>query len=878
MSLRSDSRGRGGPRSRRLAAALLSVAVGALSGVVAAGPASAEPAPAYDHSKDKGTAPGTHGPLPKGFSTTELSVKFKPGLAVRLRGQGLVAKDSEDATEIQRVLARYKDASIRPLSSVSETKITERRLQLERKTGRQLPDLNSWFVVTAPKSGVEGLLKDLNALPSVEIAQARMTPVATSEPLASYQRYRNAATSPLGAGVDADYANAQTGGKGDGITVTDIEEQSTYIPYFGPQTIAAGQDHSLLITRTPALGQVWAWGDNGQGQLGLGNTTAKKVPSQVPGLTGVTSVSAGDDYSLALKSDGTIWAWGDNSQGQLGNGTTTDSTVPVQVTGISNAVAISAGLGHALAVLSDGTVRAWGDNSLGQLGYVGPDSPAAVAVAGLTGVRTAPDSVAAGGVHSLALMADGTVKGWGANGIGQLGDGTTTDRATPTAVTGLTGVTQISSRGDHALALLSDGTVKAWGDNSEGQLGDGTTTGRTTPISVPGLANVNSIAAGSRHSVATAESVSWATYAWGDNNQGQLGDATTVDRYSPTVIPATSDIAAAGLAHTITKLAQTFHVWGLNSSGQLGDGTTTNRHGPVELVAYTNRWNLCHEDLAGRVATGQIVQVPSAFGDPCTNDLSIRHGTAVAGIIGAQDDNGVGMAGIAPHATLHLSGTAVFDTVAYATAHSQPGDVILFEIAVKPSTRQYPWEYQSNVYDQVVLATAAGITVVEPAGNSGVDLDDSTDPYVAVIMGRPDSGAIMVGAGTPPSPSCVGTPPSADRTALPLSSYGVRVDVQAYGECVASTTAPGWQDLTPLETDPNKTYAGGFGGTSGAGAIVAGTVASLQGVAKANGGVLTPAQVRDTLKLTGTAQPAGDPHRIGPQPNLRAAIDDILTP
>ncbi|MFI7538357.1 S8 family serine peptidase [Streptosporangium sp. NPDC049376] len=869
---------------RRLAAALLAIAVGALSGVVTAGPASAEPAPAYDHSKDKATAPGTHAPLPKGFSTTQLTVKFKPGLTVRLRGQGLVAKDSGNTADIQKVLAKYKDASIRPLSSTSETKTTERRLQLEKKTGRQLPDLNSWFVVTAPKSGVEGLLKDLNALPSVEIAQARPNLVSPTEPLASHQKYRNATGSPAGGGVDADYANAQTGGKGDGITVTDIEVQSPVIPSYGAQTIAAGEDHSLMVSWSPTLGQVWAWGDNSQGQLGLGNTTAKTVPSQVPGLTDISSVSAGAAYSLALKSDGTVWAWGDNSQGQLGNGTLTDSTVPVQVAGIYNAVGISAGIGHSLAVLSDGTVRAWGDNSQGQLGYAGSDSPVAIAVPGLTGVAAGPGTIAAGGVHSLALMANGTVKAWGNNGAGQLGDGTTTNHTTPATVTGLTNVGQVSSRGDHNLALITGGTVKAWGDNSEGQLGDGTTTTRTTPVSVTGLTNVNGVSAGTKHSVATTSSVSSTTYTWGDNNQGQLGDGTTTDRHSPTATTANSEAAVAGLAHTITKLGQWFYVWGMNSSGQLGDGTTTNRHSPVELNGLTNQWNLCHEDLAGRVATGEIVQVPSLFGDPCSHDSSVAHGTAVAGVIAAQDDNGVGMAGIAPNATLHVSGTAVPDSVAYATAHSGPGDVILYEVAVTPSGGGgpwYPWEVDGSVYDQTVLAVAAGVTVVEAAGNGGNNLDDTTDTYATTIMGRPDSGAIMVGAGAPPSPggtNCTGSSPAAERTALSFSTYGSRLDVQAYGACVATLGVPGWQELTPSETNPNKLYNGSFNGTSSASAVIAGTVAALQGVAKANSGVLTPAQVRDTLKLTGTAQPTGDPHHIGPQPNLHAAIDDILTP
>ncbi|MEV7010047.1 S8 family serine peptidase [Streptosporangium sp. NPDC051022] len=856
--------------------------VGALSGMVSAGPASAEPAPAYDHSKEKGVAPGTHGPLPKGFSTTELSVKFKSDLEVRLRGQKLVAEATADASDIQQVLAKYKGASIRPLSSTPETKVTERRLQLEKRVGRELPDLNSWFVVTVPKD-IESLLNDLNALPSVEIAQARPIAASPTEPLRTHQRYRNAVGSVQGSGVDADYANAQTGGKGDGITVTDIEVSSTVTPLYGPQTLAAGNDHSLMVSWTPVLGEVWAWGDNAQGQLGIGNTTTKKVPVRVPGLTNVAAVSAGNGFSVALKSDGTVWTWGDNTHGQLGNGTTTDSSVPVQVAGIFNAVGVSAGAGHVLAVLSDGTVRAWGDNSKRQLGYGTGDSAIAITVPGLTGVSTGSRSVAAGTGHSVVLLAGGTLKAWGDNSQGQLGDGTTTNRLSPVAVPGLTGVSQISSRADHVLALMTGGTVKAWGDNSQGQLGDGTTTDRSSPVAVSGLTNVSGISAGSLHSAATTSSVSSTTYTWGDNAQGQLGNGTTTDSTTPiaTSTSLAGEEISAGLAHNVAKLGSWFYVWGANGSGRLGEGTTTSRTSPFQLSGVTNHWNLCHEEFAGRVATGAVVQVPALFGDPCSTDSPVGHGTAAAGIIAAQDDNGLGLAGIAPHATLHVSGTSLPDAVAYATANSNPGDVILYEIQVGSGGHWYPWELDGSVYDQTVLATAAGVTVVEAAGNGGDNLDSTTDPYATTIMGRPDSGALMVGAGAPPAPggtNCTGSTPPAERTAMWFSTYGSRVDVQAYGACVASLGTPGGHDLNPSETNPNKMYTGTFSGTSSASAVMAGTVAALQGVAKAASGVLTPAQVRDTLKLTGTAQPTGDPHHIGPQPNLHAAVDDVLTP
>ncbi|WP_344925986.1 S8 family serine peptidase [Streptosporangium carneum] len=857
--------------------------VGTLSAVASAGPASAEPAPAYDHSKDKGRAPGTHGPLPKGFSTTELSVKFKADREVRLRDRKLVAEDTADAAAVQRVLAKHDGASIRPLSRASEEKVTQRRLQLEKRVGRELPDLNSWFVVTVPK-GIESLLDDLNALPSVEIAQARPITVAPVEPLRSHQRYRNAPGSAQGGGVDADYANAQPGGKGDGILVTDIEAQGALSSQTGPQTVAAGDDHSLLVAGGTSLGQVWAWGDNSQGQLGNGSTTPKKVPVQVTGLTNVTAVSAGKGYSVALKSDGTVWAWGDNSQGQLGNGSTIDSATPVQVAGIFNAVGVSAGAGHALAVLSDGTVRAWGDNSQRQLGYGTSDSAIAITVPGLTGVAGGAGTVAAGGTHSVVVLSNGTVKAWGDNAQGQLGDGTTVDRTTPVALPGLTGVKQISSRADHVLALLNGGTVKAWGDNSQGQLGDGTTVDRTSPVAVSGLSNAYVVSAGSLHSAAIAlppSSSLLTVHTWGDNAQGQLGNGTTTDSTTPIVTSASNETVSAGLAHTFGKAGQWLYSWGANGSGQLGDGTTVSRTFPYEQFTLLNAWNLCHEDLAGRVTAGTVVQMPSMFGDPCTSDASVHHGTAVAGVIGAKDDNGVGMAGIAPHARLNLSTSSIPDAVGYAATSSLPGDVILFEVAIATSGGWYPWELDSSVYDQTVLATAAGVTVVEAAGNGGNDLDDPNDAFAATVMGRPDSGAIMIGAGAPPSPggtNCTGSSPTAELRALSFSTYGSRVDVQAYGACVATLGVTGWKDLTPSVTDPNKMYTGTFDGTSSASAVVAGAVADLQGVAKAASGVLTPAQVRDTLKLTGTPQPAGDPHHIGPRPNLHAAIDDVLTP
>src|SRR5439155_1532361 len=118
-----------------------------------------------------------------------------------------------------------------------------------------------------------------------------------------------------------------------------------------------------------AQGNAWAWGSNGDGQLGNGTDTDSSVPVQVfSGLSGVVGVAGGGSTSLALKTDGTVWTWGYNSDGELGNGTTTNSSVPVRVTGLSGVVGVAGGDFHSLAVKNDGTVWTWGDDRCGQLG------------------------------------------------------------------------------------------------------------------------------------------------------------------------------------------------------------------------------------------------------------------------------------------------------------------------------------------------------------------------------------------------------------------------------------------------------------------------------------------------------------------------------
>ena len=221
----------------------------------------------------------------------------------------------------------------------------------------------------------------------------------------------------------------------------------------------SGFNHGLALLQN---GTVMAWGMNTYGQLGDGNRTNCPTPVPVQGLSHVKAVSAGYNDSLALLANSTVMAWGRNAFGQLGNGTTTDSLVPVPVAGLTHAKAIFAGgFNHSLAVLSNGGVMAWGRNYFGQLGN---DSHGKSTVPISLPTVTNVSALTAGFAHCLALINGGTVFAWGRDTYGQLGLGKLSKTArSPSAVRGLSNVSAIAAGGNHSLALLANGTVLSWG-------------------------------------------------------------------------------------------------------------------------------------------------------------------------------------------------------------------------------------------------------------------------------------------------------------------------------------------------------------------------------------------------------------------------------
>jgi alpha-tubulin suppressor-like RCC1 family protein len=355
-------------------------------------------------------------------------------------------------------------------------------------------------------------------------------------------------------------------------------------------------------------GATFCWGDDRYGELGLGSTTLRTRPTRVATIAGATELAAGAAHTCVVSRDGGpagattghVSCWGANQAGQLGDATMADRARPESIKGEIDATSLAAGLAHTCAVTGDGALWCWGRAGSGQLGpgrNVDTPQPTPVALTAGAVVR----GVAAGEAHTCAALANHTALCFGANGDGQLGDGTTKDRATPAAVLDDAGaaalgpVDSVVAGAGHACARLTDGGVRCWGRGAEGQLGDGAAKSAALPVRpmlrnaapTPGMA----LAAGAAHTCAL-DTVG-GVWCWGRGAEGQLGvgplgvggGATGEPAPVAVAVVASARGLAAGRAHTCALAGDgTVLCWGANAFGELGDGTTTDRSTPAPVV------------------------------------------------------------------------------------------------------------------------------------------------------------------------------------------------------------------------------------------------------------------------------------------------------
>ncbi len=361
-----------------------------------------------------------------------------------------------------------------------------------------------------------------------------------------------------------------------------------------------------------------AWGNNNEGQLADNRTLypKKTIPSALNTagtlLAGrqILTFAGGYSHTLALCTDGTLAAWGYNGPGQLGNGSNTDSSVPVAVTRNNTplegktVVALAGGSNFSLALCSDGTLASWGrnvDNELGNGNATGRNLPGAVVTDGTVLAGKSVTTITAGFFHGVVLCSDGTLAAWGDNERSQLGNGTTTDRSAPVAVTtagtplaGRT-VSAIATGAYHTLVLCTDGTLVTWGSNNFGQLGNGGSSDSSLPVAVTvagtplaGKTPV-AVAAGGLYNLVLCSDGS--LISWGGGLNGQLGNGTTANSSLPVAVTTYGVLAGK----TVTALRPggqfcmvqcsdgTLVSWGYGNEGCLGVGSFTTHPTPVQV-------------------------------------------------------------------------------------------------------------------------------------------------------------------------------------------------------------------------------------------------------------------------------------------------------
>ena len=380
--------------------------------------------------------------------------------------------------------------------------------------------------------------------------------------------------------------------------------------------ISSGHRHTILL-KDNGIVQTWGYDLSGFGVLGLGNNLNVTTPTQVGTSLNNGKIFTGNYNTFIIKTNGTLWATGNNEEGQLGNGSYGSGNVSnifIQIGTETNWKTISPSAAHTLGIKNDGTLWAWGSNQQGKLGdgtFTNRYTPIQI------GTDTNWKEVASGLQYSVAIKTDGTLWVWGLNNANMGGSS-----LIPRQIGIDTDWKEISTdaAGLHTLALKNNGKLYAFGktwSGGNGALGLGSTIlVANTPMQIGLDSDWQSISAGFNNSFAIK--TNGTLWGWGQNDLGQLGDGTQIDKLTPTQIGLQSDwmLVSAGQRHTVAlKSNGDLYTWGDNSLGQLGNGNYSSTITPLFINSCTLSLN--------EFATEKFVVYPN----PVKNNITIEFNT-----------------------------------------------------------------------------------------------------------------------------------------------------------------------------------------------------------------------------------------------------------
>lgn len=362
-------------------------------------------------------------------------------------------------------------------------------------------------------------------------------------------------------------------------------------------------------------GNAYAWGSNVSGQLGVGDVTGRSSPVAVLGgfafykIQGFWDGTTVQSSAIGIATNGNAYAWGYNANGQLGVGDVTPRSSPVAILGGLKFLSLYGRGTSAVGLTTSGFAYAWGKNTDGELG-VGDVTPRSSPVAVLGGLKfvkiVAGKNVGTSSGHAsfIGLTKAGAAYAWGYNANGQLGLGDVIARSSPVAVVGGIVFSQIAQVGQTLgsfVGLDTSGNAYAWGANDQGQLGVGDTTARSSPVAVVGGLKFSKIFTEETSNSATVFGMTsdGTLYAWGYNNNGQLGVGDQVSRSSPVAVLGGLKFKAVVPFQFSTAAITTSgdaYAWGANLSGQLGVGDLLARSSPVAILGGQKFSDLAYND------------------------------------------------------------------------------------------------------------------------------------------------------------------------------------------------------------------------------------------------------------------------------------------
>lgn len=555
------------------------------------------------------------------------------------------------------------------------------------------------------------------------------------------------------------WGSAYFGEHGDGRQ-EDERYSGVPLPHLaGAKQLAAGRNHAFVLDATDTLR---GFGGTEYGQVGNGQVRYVPGAAAVPGVAGATQIAAGTDVSFARLADGTLMAWGSNRSGLLGNGTTTDRAAARPVVGLTNVAGVSTGLPNMDEYL-----------------HFYPDT---------TTYRDTERQQ-----HVLTFDASGRVWAWGRNRLGQVGDGTTTDRLRPTLVRVPGKVVAVAAGGTHSLALNDAGEVYGWGYNEYGQAG-GTPTGdlqfQTTPRKVEGLPPVTQIVAGTLGSA--ARTAAGAVYAWGRNNLGWLGNGSnTTPAFSatpvlvpfPAGLPAATSLTAGGRHLLVTTGSSGVWGWGANIKGSINTSQSGRHLTPIRVT-----------EVDASTFTALAGGDAHSLGVTSTGDV-VAWGENTAGAVGQ------GAPEMSPPVDVPLPVDA--RAVAGGFAHS---------LVLGTDGKVYGWGFAGagalGYAVPELVPTPASDGTPPPVPDEPADIAPIVDPDAPVVVPPGQSptppgvpAPLPPGGGAPRGPGPV--PSTSDRTppALTLAQPACAKKLSAAKCRALRRTAKAWRTLTGTATD-----------------------------------------------------------------------------